>query len=171
MFPPFQPQEAESQGMESHSEHAAKKRKIKTEETDDIYEELPRATPAEITIQVANHDEGVAFTYLLNIAHLRFDYVPSETMPVDTFYAIAVMCERYDCGKLVRPWITTWMPSNKDDGLKEPASLPKWLFIAWVLKSEKPFSGRSKAMVMAVAMSNDGKIVIRSHGQSMLRGF
>jgi hypothetical protein len=58
-------------------------------------------------------DESSALMILLQIAHLHFDSVPSS-LDYHTLLNIALLCDQYDCAKLVKPWLSQWC-SNEDE--------------------------------------------------------
>ncbi|KAH6663092.1 hypothetical protein B0J14DRAFT_570617 [Halenospora varia] len=68
------------------------------------------------------------------IAHLDFASFPA-TLSLDKLRSLAVLCDQYDCVKLVKPWIQNWLDgANNNSGEKTtPEDL---IFIAWVFGSE-----------------------------------
>ncbi|TGO12856.1 hypothetical protein BTUL_0081g00330 [Botrytis tulipae] len=71
-------------------------------------------------------DNPEALLILLQIAHLKFSNVPSQ-LPYEVLYHIAILCDQYDCRKLVKPWIQGWLKDEANE-----AYLPQyegWLFM------------------------------------------
>jgi hypothetical protein len=73
-----------------------------------------------------------ALLILLQLAHLQFSNIP-KTLPYKTLLRVAILCDQYDCRRLVNPWVKEW--TRKDwNALWNELQLPfleGWLFIAW----------------------------------------
>jgi len=57
-------------------------------------------------------DDPDALLILLNIAHLNFSQIPPR-ISWRTLLNIAVLCDKYDIVKLIRPWIGNWTEAFK----------------------------------------------------------
>ncbi|KAG4438823.1 hypothetical protein IFR05_005714 [Cadophora sp. M221] len=90
-------------------------------------------------------DDGEALLILLNIVHLNFDGVP-PVLKYSTLVEVAMLVDQYDCIKVVRPWLESWMKDEKSESLK--AKQEGWLFISWVFGREATFSGLARHMVL-----------------------
>lgn len=90
-------------------------------------------------------DDGEALLILLNIAHLNFDAVP-PTLGHQTLLQVAVLIDQYDCIKIVRPWLESWMKNEGAESLKPDQD--GWLFVAWVFGRESTFEALSKHLVV-----------------------
>ncbi|KAH6696744.1 hypothetical protein BKA61DRAFT_623016 [Leptodontidium sp. MPI-SDFR-AT-0119] len=93
-------------------------------------------------------DDGEALLILLNIVHLNFDGVPAF-LEYPTLLEVAVLVDQYDCVKVVRPWLESWMKNEKSERLK--AKQEGWLFISWVFGRETTFSELAHHMVLNCA--------------------
>ncbi|KAE9371869.1 hypothetical protein N431DRAFT_410930 [Stipitochalara longipes BDJ] len=81
-----------------------------------------------------------ALLILLNITHLRFASIPS-TVTTAILSEIAILCDKYDCVLLVKPWLTQWL-AQENSVWKSPTAqiIPgreRWLFIAWAFGREQ----------------------------------
>jgi len=85
-------------------------------------------------------DDSDALVILLSIAHLRFDKVP-QNLKYKVLLQVAVLCDLYDCVKLVRPWLAGWMEDDKAEAKK--VGQENWLFIAWVFGRVEVFESLS----------------------------
>ncbi|PVH73882.1 hypothetical protein DL98DRAFT_594572 [Cadophora sp. DSE1049] len=90
-------------------------------------------------------DDGEALLVLLNIVHLNFNAVPS-TLEYSTLLQVAVRVDQYDCIKIVRPWLESWMKHEHGESLKP--NQEGWLFIAWVFEPENIFEKLAKHLVV-----------------------
>lgn len=63
-------------------------------------------------------DKGEALLLLLRIAHLQFNKVPTN-LSLRSIIAITVLCDKYDCTGLVKPWLPLWL-SNEEIQFKKP---------------------------------------------------
>lgn len=131
MFPPY-PQITES------SSHESKKSKA-VEAFPDI----------ELDFTEDNTD---ALLILLQIAHLQFSNIP-KTLPYETLLGVAILCDQYDCRRLVKPWVKDWT----SEGWKE-SQLPDhggWLFIAWYFGRQKTFEKLAMVYVRRLEVHTD----------------
>jgi hypothetical protein len=112
---------------------------------------LPQAKAQQIDF---SEDDSSALMILLQIAHLHFDSIPS--LDYHTLLNIALLCDQYDCVKLVKPWLSQWC-SNEDEQCLVVGQ-EKWLFIAWVFGREQVFENLSRALVSLVGRDNDGNM-------------
>ncbi|KAL7269957.1 hypothetical protein RUND412_007345 [Rhizina undulata] len=101
-------------------------------------------------------DDGEALLLLLRIAHLQYDDIPTM-LPYETLLSVAVLCDQYDCVKLVEPWLSQWL-SAEEKSWKQ-AGHENWLFIAWVFGRDKVFSDLADKMVREAKTDDDGEIL------------
>ena len=140
IFPPF-PQITES------SSHESKKSKA-VEAFSDI----------ELNFTEDNTD---ALLILLQIAHLQFSDIP-KTLPYETHLGVAILCDQYDCRRLVKPWVQGWMRKGWNE-LWNELQLPcleGWLFIAWYFGRQKLFEELAMTYVL--------QMKVNTHGQRMI---
>lgn len=113
-------------------------------------------------------DNGEALLILLRIAHLQFRKVPSKLKDFDTFLALAILCDKYDCVGLIKPWLQPWA-GNKGtvsvvwDVLWDVPGYESWLFIAWVLGWKNRFQALATNLVRTVQI-NDAGVALTRHG-------
>lgn len=100
-----------------------------------------------------SEDNGEALLPLLRIAHLQSSKVP-PTLTFKDILDIAVLCDKYDCVGLVKPWLPLWLV-NEETQYKEPEH-EEWLFIAWVFGREKTFRELATKLVREVKTNHKG---------------
>ena len=100
-----------------------------------------------------SEDKGEALLPLLRIAHLQFSKVPPK-LTFKSILDIAVLCDKYDCVGLVKPWLPLWLV-NEEIQYREPKH-EEWLFIAWVFGREKTFRELATKLVKEVKTSHKG---------------
>lgn len=94
-----------------------------------------------------SEDNIEALLPLLHIAHLQFSVVP-QTLSFKTLLEVAVLCDKYDCVELVKPWLPSWLV--KENTQSQVRGNEQWLFIAWVFNREKIF----ESLVAQLAFRN-----------------
>ncbi|EKD17459.1 uncharacterized protein L3040_005062 [Drepanopeziza brunnea f. sp. 'multigermtubi'] len=95
------------------------------------------------------NDNGEALLILLRIAHLRFGAIKPTYEPPELF-EIAILCEKYNCASLVKPWLGSWLP------LESWATIlndDRWLYIAWAFGREIMFRKVAKGIVTRMRLS------------------
>lgn len=100
-----------------------------------------------------SEDKGEALLMLLWIAHLQFSKVPI-LMSFRSIVALAVLCDKYDCAGLVKPWLPFWL-MNEPTQWKEP-NHEEWLLIAWVFGKDETFTELAKKLVKEVKTNEEG---------------
>lgn len=72
-------------------------------------------------------DDAQALLTVLCIAHLEFHSIP-ERLSFTQLLNLAIICDKYDTGRLILPWFSKWEKSFKDSafelGHEQPFSLP-----------------------------------------------
>ncbi|KAK8207565.1 hypothetical protein IWZ01DRAFT_370805 [Phyllosticta capitalensis] len=106
-------------------------------------------------------DDPVALAILLNIAHLRFDLVPSP-ISFSLLLKVTVLTDKYDMTRVIRPWATSWI-----DGLGSQLSVTspgyeEWLWIAWELGNKSKFECLTAHLVKTTRLGKDGKCTTQS---------
>lgn len=100
-----------------------------------------------------SEDNGEALLLLLHIAHLQFNKLPSQ-LPFNILVAVAVLCDKYDCAGLVKPWLPLWLVNEESQSMEPDHE--EWLFIAWVFGREKTFRELAAKLVTEVKISEEG---------------
>jgi hypothetical protein len=79
---------------------------------------------------------------------------------------VAILCDQYDCRRLVYPWIQGWMKNDWKE-----SQVPRhegWLFIAWYFGRQEIFEELAKTCVIQVSIDTDGERLI-DDGSHILR--
>lgn len=128
-------------------------------------------------------DDPDALLLLLRIAHLHFDLIPlrlhsssssspsddisaatADPTPNSLLYRVAVLCDKYDCVRLVRPWIREWLRYPMASGLASP-TVREDLFINWVFGgSAKWFGGLLAEIIWQARLDQEGVAVMGEEG-------
>jgi hypothetical protein len=107
-----------------------------------------------------------ALLILLRIAHLQFDLVPS-TLDKSMLAEVAILCDRYDCVKLVQPWLSSWIENTwgvitrSHKGWRDEGNIIRtnemWLTISWVFDKPDIFAPLARLALEEVKITPDGK--------------
>lgn len=133
-------------------------------------------------------DDPDALLLLLQIAHLHFDLIPlrlhstpssptspphpsddisaatASPTPNSLLYRVAVLCDKYDCVRLVRPWIREWLRYPMASTLASP-TVREDLFINWVFGgSAKWFGGLLAEIIWQARLDEEGVAVMGEEG-------
>jgi hypothetical protein len=101
-----------------------------------------------------SEDDDYALLTLLNIAHLKFDSLPTTALTTHSLFNLAILVDQYQCIDLVRPWLGTWLCDEKE---LIRSGAERWLFTAWVFGREKRFEEASAQLVRR-ATTLEGKL-------------
>lgn len=74
-------------------------------------------------------DNPQAVFIVLVACHLRFQDVP-EQLEFTELVNLCVLCDKYDCVSILRPWLSAWMAPWKSSVAK--IGYEGWVFISWV---------------------------------------
>lgn len=97
-------------------------------------------------------DDAEALLLLLRIAHLQFTKVP-HTLSFKELLNVAILCDQYDCTKMVQPWTASWFAKEKTMSLAEGNE--QYLRIAWVFGRQKAFETLAQKLVMEVHVQGE----------------
>ncbi|KAI9642668.1 hypothetical protein NHQ30_008399 [Ciborinia camelliae] len=101
-------------------------------------------------------DNPEALLILLQITHLQFSTIPSD-LPYNVLYNIAILCDQYDCRRLVKPWIKDWLKDECNE-----AHLPHqegWLWIAYCFGRKNIFYQLVNALALQASVGDSDKIL------------
>lgn len=98
-----------------------------------------------------SEDCGEALLILFRIAHCQFRKIPS-TLEFKSILDVAVLCDKYDCVGLVKPWLALWLAKEKTEPGHE-----EWLYIAWVFGLEKIFQTLARKLIKEIAINDKGE--------------
>ena len=104
-------------------------------------------------------DDADALVIILNIAHFQHDRVPDE-LAFQELVNLAALCDKYDCLRLMRPWMSPWLTQWEKLVLDDPTGHEDWLFVAWVFDRQRSFEILSKKLVCAISRvtADDGEV-------------
>lgn len=89
----------------------------------------PTPAGADIKQIDCREDDGEALLILLRIAHLQFgDFL--ENVSLDDLSNLAILCEEYDCHRLISPWSGTWIKHQWEGSKRMMIRDERWLYIA-----------------------------------------
>lgn len=101
-----------------------------------------------------SEDDTEALLLLLRIVHLQFNKIPSR-LEFDTILNVAILCDKYDCVGVVKPWLPLWLV-NEDTQCDKPG-YEEWLFIAWVFGREKLFQSLATQLLLGMKTNGEGE--------------
>jgi len=82
-------------------------------------------------------DDAEALLIVLLAAHLCYQEVPQSGVGYKQLLEICIVCDKYDCIQLMRPWISNWEVSLATFADKD--TYEEWLFIAWTTGDRATF--------------------------------
>lgn len=106
-------------------------------------------------------DDAEALLILFLAAHLRNDEVP-ESVSFDQLLNICVLCDKYDCVRLVRSWISKWATEIKP--VADDPEYEEWLLIAWTTGDVGSFERLARRIVRE-CVTNDLKQCLIGSGK------
>lgn len=98
-------------------------------------------------------DDAKALLNLLLVAHLRFQDVPKE-LTFEQLLNVCILCDKYDCITLVRPWIWRWQ--ERQIHLPWEILSEEWLFIAWTTGDEAKFRRTAQSLILHANTDESG---------------
>ncbi|KAI1320579.1 hypothetical protein F5Y16DRAFT_389728 [Xylariaceae sp. FL0255] len=120
-------------------------------------ESKPSDPLAKWTVELPADDTMAMFT-ILNIVHGRFECLyPSSpdfgVKRVVDLFNLAVLTDKYDLSRLLRPWISTWMQLPRDSFTKPPTPFSRvdnghLLWIAWEMGDEGLFEKTARSVIV-----------------------
>ncbi|ESZ89902.1 hypothetical protein SBOR_9714 [Sclerotinia borealis F-4128] len=102
-------------------------------------------------------DDPAALLVLLRITHLKFSTIASY-LPYDTLYNFAVLCDQYDCRKLVGPLVNVWLKHEWDDVNLHQGG---WLWIAYYFGAKSLFADLLEVLTCQAVPGDKGDCLIR----------
>lgn len=109
-------------------------------------------------------DDHIALLIILHIVHLNFDVLAGPR----GFYELlnlAILCDKYDVVKLIRPWYSCWLETDREQYCAPGQE--EWLFIAWTFGKEAVFKDLSKHLVLTMTIDDLGREL---NGEGILIG-
>lgn len=99
-------------------------------------------------------DDAQALQIVLCIAHLEFHSIP-ENLSFTQLLNLAIICDKYDTGRLILPWFSKWKKSFKDSAVK--LGHEQSLLIAWVFRDLETFKRVADALVRSTCVNSQGE--------------
>ncbi|KAF6235845.1 hypothetical protein HO173_006040 [Letharia columbiana] len=118
-------------------------------------------------------DDSDALLIILQIAHLQFSDLPDALLIYEHLLQLAVLCDKYNTVRLVRPWISKWQAplqaqaeECRQSGGEGYEGYETWLFIAWTFGDEAVFRKISRSLVLTstVTTVNGEKRIVNAQG-------
>jgi hypothetical protein len=100
-------------------------------------------------------DDADALLLILRIAHLDFISV-KKRLSVEELYNLAILCDKYDCVHLIKPWVDEWF---RDAELQIVGESAKRLFIAWSFGRTERFRIAASVLLMQSGMDETGQLL------------
>lgn len=98
-------------------------------------------------------DHPEALLLLLRIAHSQFQDVPTE-LHVTALHQLAVMCDKYDCVQLTRPWLKHWILAYQILRKYETG----YAFICWTFGLEAAFRHIMRTLIYETRLNHHTKM-------------
>jgi hypothetical protein len=119
-------------------------------------------------------DDPDMLLLLLRIAHLDFRNVPPE-MDSDQIYELSILCNKYDCTMLVKPWIRSWMEPFREEQ-ENWSGEARFALTAWVFGDTKTYEIMAqRIMTVGIHGETPGTLVLspeeKLEGQALPEGF
>lgn len=105
--------------------------------------ESTQPQPGDPQIVNFSDDDPGALRTLLDIGHLNFHNLPDDR-DVPEVFQLAVLCDKYDCIRLLRPWTGKWYTHFDENRDKHDPG--KRLFIAWAFGYDEEYKRLSRTL-------------------------
>ncbi len=99
-----------------------------------------------------------AMLLVLRIAHLRFRDIPGKNgLSYAHLLALAVVCDKYDLVKLVRPFLDLyeWAEPHRPRSVDDEKWEPSWLFVAWTFGFGESFEPLARHLVKNISLEGE----------------
>ncbi len=100
-------------------------------------------------------DDADALLLLLRIAHLDFVSVKRK-LSIGELYNLAILCDKYDCVHLIKPWVDEWF---RDGGHQVGGEASKRLFIAWCFGRTETFRIAASVLLTQSGTDDSGQLL------------
>jgi hypothetical protein len=130
-----------------------------TESQNDVF--TPQSASLAFTIEPVDmldfsEANGEALLILLCIVHYKFTDVPAA-LKLEILYEVAVVCDKYDCAHLVKPWLAGWLKEDSAPWKEISAEWERWLFIAWTFGRERILYEVASLLVLDIMTYKSGQ--------------
>jgi len=86
------------------------------------------------TVQL-KEDDPEAMELLLRLLHFDTGKVPETAPPLDTLAKLAILSDKYDCNRALKPWIALWVRNVDNIEDLDQHSLGKLVLTAYLFRS------------------------------------
>ena len=115
-------------------------------------------------------DDVHALRILLNTVHLQFPSVPTKLTTAE-LRGVASLCDKYDCAKVVQPWLVHWIQeARRDDKAHNRTPHSHWCCISWVFGLKDTFKTVTE-MVLEHTATSAGKVFLSPKGIPFRDGY
>lgn len=116
--------------------------------------------PASDELLDFREDDAEALLLLLRIAHLDFISVKKQ-LSVAELYNIAILCDKYDCVHLIKPWVDEWSLWAARGARHQVGGelVSKRLFIAWSFGRIVDFRTSASVLLMHSGTDKNGQLL------------
>ena len=106
-------------------------------------------------------EDDVASVFIVLLAgHLRFLEMPRR-IDKETLMDVCVLCDKYDCITVLRPWLPDWV-SHVLNSFDKREFLSGWAMIAWVTGQNELFKTATNELVMSCNVDDTQQCLERS---------
>jgi hypothetical protein len=92
------------------------------------------------------HDDPLSLEIIFQILHHQSGDIP-EAVPAEILSKIAILCDKYDCAKPIKPWVLQWL-GKQEKATKSPAEFGFLLEAAYVFDAAALFADISAELIM-----------------------
>jgi hypothetical protein len=115
-------------------------------------------------------DDPDMLLLLFRIAHLDFRNVPPD-MDSDQIHELSVLCNKYDCPTLVKPWIGSWMEPFREEQ-EHWLGKTRFVLTAWVFGDRKTYEIMARRlMTLGVHGETPGTIILANEEELKAQDF
>lgn len=101
-------------------------------------------------------DDPDMLLVLLRISHLQFHELPTG-LSFTQLLNMAILCDKYDTVRIVRPWIRQWQKPLEHLALT--SGYEEWLFIAWTFGDFDTFEKLAKQLAKSCLTNQFGHCI------------
>jgi hypothetical protein len=101
-------------------------------------------------------DKATPLKLLFHIIHAKFEQVP-QTLTLFELYEIAVMSNKYDMTRILRPWAKNWFEPHAKSYKADDRELLLW--VAWELGAEDVFEKAAKEITLECKVDLECQLV------------
>lgn len=107
-----------------------------------------------VTFLDFSEDDGDAILIILRVIHLQLARIP-KSIDLQTAYAVAQICEQYDCLYLISPWVDLWLAAlqGSEGNLLTEHAKEKMAYVCWAIGKLEIFQSLAMEMVKATCIS------------------